>query len=261
MNIGNYEVKNMISEGGFARIYQAKHTLLDRLACIKQPKQNSKDYQDLLRGEAQILWDLDDHHSIPHVKDLIHLGRGLNVMVMSYIDGKNLEDIIPKGSRIHQEDAAWIGERLLGALYYCHYNGVVHGDIKPGNIIVEDQKHDIKLIDFGLSTFKPESGTKPVGYTESFAAPEVLEGKPPIPESDIYGAGVVMLYALGGNPHTLSIPDDIHPKLREFTMSLVRNDPMSRPNWDKTNLIRKLSDVRKEAFGRRRSEVYKHTRR
>jgi serine/threonine protein kinase len=250
--IGNYRIKKMISEGGFGRIYQAEHILLEERACIKQNKENSPENIELLKQEAKLLWRLNEHHSIPGAKDFFEAGDGSCVLVMSYIDGSTLEDIVKSKSRIHPEDVCWITERLLGALYYAHYNGIVHSDVKPGNVIVEPKKHDIKLIDFGLSIYKPKSGTRPIGYTEAFAAPELLQGKTPIPETDLYGAGIVLLYGLGGNPLTKEYPMDIDTRLKEYCDSLLRYDPMERLNWEKDpNPIEKLSDLRLEIFGRR----------
>jgi len=257
--IGNYEITGLIGEGGFARIYQAKHVLLEELACLKQCKINTKDYEELLRQEAKILWKLSEHHSIPHAKDFLKADDGSAVMVMSYIDGKTLEDLIPKKTRVHPEDACWITQRLLEALYYCHYNGVIHSDVKPGNVIVEPGKHDIKLIDFGIAVYRPSNHTKPVGYTNTFAAPEIVAGKPPIPETDIYGAGMVMLCALGGDPRTRDLPKDVPEPIRDYCNSLLKYDPMERPNWEKTNLIQNLSDVRFQVFGRRNTEASKKT--
>ena len=256
--IGNYRIRKMIAEGGFARIYQAEHILLEELACIKQPIDNSKDNVELLRQEAKILWKLNEHHSIPHAKDFMKVDDSY-VMITSYIDGKCLDTMIPENSRMHPEDTCWITQRLLEALYYCHYNGVVHSDVKPGNVIVEVPKHDIKLIDFGLASYKPKGSTRPLGYTEAFVAPEILDGKPPIPETDIYGAGLVMLYALGGDPITKTLPHDIPKLVGEFCSSLLKYDPTERPNWEKTNLIEEISDVRQQEFGRRHTEKYAKT--
>lgn len=255
--LGNYLVKNLIGEGGFARIYQAEHSLLHTSACLKQCKENSDEYRDLLMNEAKILWKLCEHHSIPHAKDFLEADDGSYVMVMSYIDGKTLDDLIPEKSRMYPEDACWITERLLESLYYCHYNGVIHSDIKPGNVMVEYKKHDIKLIDFGLAIYKPTSTSKPLGYTKAFVAPEILEGKPPIPETDIYGAGLTMLYALGGNPLTKTMPADIPPQIKEFCNSMIVYNPADRPNWDKLNLVQRLSDIRMDVFGRRHTDFGK----
>lgn len=258
--IGNYHVGKLISKGGFAYIYHAQHMVLEELACVKQTKTDSKDHGELLRQEAKILWRLNEHHSIPHSKDFMRIKDGSHVMIMDYIDGKTLDSSIPDGTRMHPEDVCSITERLLEALFYCHYKGVIHSDIKPGNVIVEPKKRDIKLIDFGLSVYKPKSSTKPLGYTEAFVAPEILEGKPPVPETDLYGAGIVMLYALGGNPLTKDLPADIPIPIKDFCNALLRYNPMDRPNWEKVNLVKALSDVRQEVFGRRHTDAYAKTK-
>ncbi len=246
-----YDVLKQISEGGFGRIFQAKHVELDELACIKQNITANPENVEMLRTEAKILWKLDECHSIPGVKGFYRIDEGNALLVMSYIDGKTIDSIVANNSRLHPEDVAWITERLLGALYYAHSSGIVHSDVKPQNVIVEPRKRDIKLIDWGLSVYRPTSRTVPIGSTPAYAAPELMQGKPPIPETDLYGAGIVMLYALGGNVHTRSFPRDTPQQLVEFGTSLLRYDPKDRPNWDKVNLIEKLSDIRQEVFGRR----------
>ncbi|MFH1589815.1 MAG: serine/threonine-protein kinase [archaeon] len=249
--IGNYEIIKQISEGGFGRIYQAKHIFLDELACIKQNKEDTDMDIQILRQEAKLLWKLDEYHSIPSAKDFFKVAKGSYALVMSYIDGKTLDETIPKNKKMNPEDVCWITERLLGALHYLHYNGVIHADVKPQNVIIEPKKHDIKLIDFGLSSYMPKSITKPLGYTEVYAAPELILLKPPIPETDLYGAGVVMLTALGGDIYTKSLPKTVHKDIADFCNKLLRYDPKERPNWDKNNPLLELSDIRQHVFGRK----------
>lgn len=251
MNIGNYQVIKQIGEGGFGRVYQAEHILLGEKACLKQNKNCSPEDAEMLRLEAKLLWRLDEYHSIPSTKDFFEIGKNNCVLVMSWIDGKTLADVVNNGSHLHPEDACWVTERLLGALYYCHYNGIIHTDVKPENVFVEPKKHDIKLIDFGLAAYRPNSYTRPVGYTPRYAAPELVQGKPPIPETDLYGAGVVMLYALGGDITGKNFPKDTPKELVDFCNQLLRHNPTDRPSWDKDNPIERLSGIRKKVFGRR----------
>jgi len=252
--IGNYKIIKQIGEGGFSRIYQAEHVLLGEKACLKQNKNSTPEDAELLRNEAKLLWKLDDYHSIPSVKDFLELGKNNCAIVMSLIDGKTLADIVKDGSKhLAEEDACWVTERLLGALHYCHYHGVVHSDVKPENVFVEPQKHDIKLIDFGLGKYKPKSSTRPIGYTPRYAAPELLQGKPPVPETDLYGAGLVMLYALGGDVENKSFSNGTPKELIEYCNKLLRYNPVDRPNWDNSNPIKELSDIRHKLFGRRHS--------
>ncbi|MFH1182289.1 MAG: serine/threonine-protein kinase [Candidatus Woesearchaeota archaeon] len=249
--LDEYEIVEQISEGGFGRIFVAKHKALEELACIKQNLTPGAEDVELLRQEAKILWKLCEYHSIPHAKGFYLLDSTNAALVMSYIEGKTLDSIITKHGRLHPEDASWITERLLGALYYAHSYGVIHADVKPQNVIIEPKKHDIKLIDWGLSVYRPTSMTKPVGSTPAYAAPEIIQGKPPIPESDIYGAGIVLMYALGGNPDKKVLPKDVPDKLADLCNSMLRYDPNERPNWERMNPIQRLSDIRQEVFGRR----------
>ncbi len=251
--IGNYEIIKQIGEGGFGRVFQARHKYLGEKACIKQNLNASREDVELLYNEAKMLWKLDDYHSIPSVKDFFELDKENAVMVLRYIDGKTLEDIVEKKGPIHPEDVCWITERLLGALYYSHCNGVVHTDVKPQNVFVEPEKHDIKLIDFGMATYKPKSSTRPVGYSPKYAAPELFAGKPPIPETDLYGAGIVMLRALGGDVMKKTFRDDTPEKIAEFCKKLVRYDPSERPNWEKENPLEELAEIRLAVFGRKHS--------
>ncbi|MFH1511576.1 MAG: hypothetical protein ABIF10_07850, partial [Candidatus Woesearchaeota archaeon] len=100
----------------------------------------------------------------------------------------------------------------------------------------------------------------PVGYTEVFVAPELLDGKPPIPETDLYGAGMCMLYALGGDIFTKTLPDDVARPIREFCSSLLHDNPLQRPSWEKTNLVDRLADIRQQVFGRKHTDAYSKTR-
>lgn len=249
--VGNYKVKKQIGEGGFGRIFQAEHIYLGEKACLKQNTRATPEDVSLLRYESKLLWKLDEHHSIPSVKDYFETDRNSAVMVISYIDGKTLEELVDAKGPIHPEDACWITERLLGALYYAHCGGVIHSDVKPQNVFVEPHKHDIKLIDFGIASYKPKGNTRPIGYTPRYAAPELTLGKPPIPESDLYGAGLVMLRALGGDIARKSFRDDTPKPVVEFCENLLRYDPKQRSNWEKNNPLERISDVREEVFGRK----------
>ncbi len=251
--IGNYRVKKQIGEGGFGRVFQGEHTLLGTEVCLKQNRNASVEDVELLKHEAKLMWKLDEYHSIPSIKDFYELNKETGVLVMSYIEGSTLEDLIKEKGPLHAEDASWIMERLLGALYYAHCKGVIHTDVKPENVFIEPQNRDIKLIDWGLASFKPTSKTKPIGYSPKYAAPELINGSPPLPETDLYGAGIVYLRALGGDIEKKSFRKDTPTEIVSFCNRLLLYEAKERPNWDKENLIETLSSVRENVFGRRHS--------
>jgi serine/threonine protein kinase len=248
--IGNYTIIRQIGEGGFGRTYEARHTILDEKACLKQNINLTDTDAALLRNEAKLLWNVS-HHSLPAVRDFFRAPDKSYILAMSYIEGKSLHESVKKHKAIHPEDVCWVTQRLLNALYYLHCKGIVHGDIKPPNVIVHPEEHNAFLVDYGLSSIRPQVTTKAPGYTAVFAAPEIIEGKPPVPESDLYSLGLTMIYAMGGDPITKTYPDHVAEPIRQFCNSLVAYKPLDRATWEKQDLVSRLSDVRQEAFGRR----------
>ena len=251
--IGSYELIRQIGEGGFGRTYEGRHVLLPEVkACLKQNISINLEDTKLLQREAGLLAKIH-HHSLPTFRDLVRVDDGSYVLIMSYIEGKGLEKAIAKHHSIHPEDVSWITQRLLNALHYLHHMGMIHGDVKPPNIIVQPEKHNAYLVDYGLATFQPKAGTKPDGYTPIFVPPEIKEGKPPLPVSDLYSLGLSMIFALGGNPLTKEMPDHVPSKLQDFYKEMTQFDPLQRTSWEKEDLVKKLSSIRDEVFGRKTS--------
>lgn len=260
--IGNYKVVRKIAEGGFGRVYEGVHLLLGEKVCIKHNINVSDFDTQMFIKEAKVIWDLR-HHALPAVRDMIVLNDGSCALVMSYIEGPTLfkvvEDYQAKRKTIDPENAAWIMSRMLDALRFLHLNGVVHGDVKPQNVIIQKEKHTAVLVDFGLSAVKPKSSSKIEGFTPMFAAPEtqVDPPLPPVPESDFYSLGLTMIFALGGDPLKKEVPAKVPAPLREFIESLIRFEVTARPNWEKTNLLEDLRQVRIKAFGREHTNFKK----
>jgi serine/threonine-protein kinase len=175
---------------------------------------------------------------------------------MSFIPGPTLAQIVEKHGRLDAEHVAWISQRILNVLVYLHVHGVIHGDLKPQNVIVQPDTHTVVLVDFGLSSVKPTRGTKSKGFTDVFAPPEQLSGGTLIPESDIYSLGMTMLHALCGGDldrvKDLEVPSDVPEPLCRFIKRLVAEDPLARPK-DAGELFAEIQTVREKAFGRSQS--------
>ncbi|MFA7662538.1 MAG: serine/threonine-protein kinase [Patescibacteria group bacterium] len=248
--IGNYYILKQIGEGGFARTYLAEHTILKQMACLKQNINLSKEDTALLIQEATLLWEIH-HHSLPSLRDFIDCGDGSFAMIMSYISGKDLFKIKEEdyAQGISPEHVCWMTQRCLGGLRYLHHHGVVHNDVKPHNMIVQPREHNVFMVDYGLSTLRPDRYTKCPGYTPAFAAPEQIQGKPPIPETDIFGLGLTMIYALGGDIGTKQMPSSVPKQLQEYFLRMVKYDPLSRPR-NAIELTDELLALRKKLFGR-----------
>jgi serine/threonine protein kinase len=182
---------------------------------------------------------------------------------MSYIEGPTLEQAVEKlrlkKKRLEPEHAAWIAQRILNALSYIHRHGVIHGDLKPQNIIVQPGNHAAFLVDFGLSAVRPTKTTKNKGFTDVFAPPEqqASENAPLIPETDLYSLGMTLIYAMsGGDEERVSrkeLPDAVPDPFRHFIRRLVVRHPLDRPNWEKEPLLDTFERMRLESFGRANS--------
>ncbi len=252
---GRYRLLEPIAEGGFGRTYKAEHLGLGGLVCIKHCAKISADHAAILKAEAKTVFGLR-HFAIPAVHDFFLMDDGSAALVMDYIPGPTLMQIIEKSGRLIPEHVAWITERVLRALLYLHQHGVLHGDLKPQNVIVQPKMHMAVIIDYGLSQVKPTRTSAPLGYTPVFAPPEEIAGKPLVPESDLYSLGMTMIYALSGSlemVHEKKIPQDTPEPIKEFIYSLIRQNIFDRASWRKSDLVEDWATLRSQVFGRTHS--------
>jgi len=252
--IGSYRVLEPIAEGGFGATYKGEHLITKDPVCIKHCSMVSPAHDAVLIQEMKSIWDLR-HYALPVMRDLQRLDDDSLALIMSYIPGFTLEQIVDKAGKIEAETTAWIAERILNALLYLHHHGVIHGDIKPQNVIIQPNTHSVVLVDFGLAMVKPGSSDKSIGYTPLFASPEQIAGKVLLPASDYYSLGMLMLYALnGGNKNKRvekkEVPSSVPDHMANFIGSLIKKDVFARPQ---NNLFDDFVKVRHQSFGRARS--------
>lgn len=249
--IGDYRLIEHIASGGFGSTYRGEHILTGQPVCIKDCHLISDEDNTILLQEAIAMWDLR-HFSIPAIRNVIQLDDGRLVLVMSYIPGLTLEKVIQKIGAVPAIHVGWMIERILNALKYIHYQGVIHGDIKPQNIIIQNETHMISIVDFGLSLINPTAKSDSKGYTLYFAPPEQMAGKVLLPESDFYSLGLTMIYALSGDVEAVkrrSVPEDTPDELCDFIKRLIVRDVNNRPNWDE-DLCETIQKVRIKCFGK-----------
>jgi serine/threonine protein kinase len=247
--LGSYRIIDQIAEGGFGRTYRGEHTMLGTPVCIKHASHVSPQDEAILMEEAKAIWDLR-HYAIPSVREILKLEDGSLALVMSFISGPTLEQIVDDKGPLDAETVCWITERVLNALRYLHFNGVVHGDVKPQNIIVQPDKHMVVLVDYGLSLIRPAADSSAKGYTPFYASPEQVSGLTLLPESDFYSLGMTMIASLGGDLGRKRVPEDLPDKVCDFIRRLVAHDILDRPRWDSEDLIESLRGVRIKSFGR-----------
>ncbi len=254
--LGPYKIKRRVAEGGFGITYEAEHQHIGERSCIKQCKEISPAATEILKQETRALWNLS-HYGIPAMRDFLELDDGSNALVTSWIEGPTLEKLVETHGRIDPENVAWMTERLLNTLGYLHYHGVVHGDIKPQNIIVQPESHIVVLVDFGLAMVKPTSKSGSKGYTEVFSPPEQLAGKTMVPGSDLYSLGMTMLYALNGGVEGVQkrhVPAAVPDPMVSFIKQLIVQDVLHRPR-NAAKLYEGFPSLRQACFARKQSNM------
>jgi len=251
--VGGYRITKEIAEGGFGKTYIAEHIATGCPVCIKHASEVSALDAEMLLAEAKAVWDLR-HWGIPAMRDILKMPDDSLALVMSYVPGPTLAQVLEMDdykNGLDPEHVAWITERVLNILKYLHINGVVHGDVKPQNIIIQPKHHTVVLVDYGLSCVKPTSKDGAKGYTPFFAAPEQIEGKVPLPETDFYGLGMSMIFALGGDVEYIKVPGTTPDAMCSLIKRLLKREPLARPNWEKEDLCETIQTVRKQDFGRK----------
>ncbi len=253
--IGQYRLVEKIAEGGFGTTYRGEHVRLGSPVCIKHCPRISPALDAILEQEARAVWDLR-HYAIPVMRDMLRLEDGTSAIVMSFIEGPTLEQLVQKRGALDPEHVVWIIQRVLNALQYLHFHGVVHGDIKPQNIIVQPQEHMAVLVDYGLAMVKPKPEDESIGYTEIYSPPEQVKGATLIPETDFYALGMTALFALNGNERLVrqkKLTSKVPQPMRDFLTRLIVHDVLERPNWTKGDLVDEYGVMREKSFGRRQS--------
>ena len=198
-SIGRYRVVGELDSGGQASVYRAVHPTLPRDLAIKIAHEPGEIDRSLLKGDAELLCELD-HPNLVRVFDLdIHDGRPF--IAMEFVRGHNLSQVAEQSKPSPAQSAAWVAE-IARALAYVHGRGVVHQDIKPGNIMIDESGRP-RLIDFGMARWRHAwSGRRagPSGGTLAFMAPEQARGeaKRVREPSDIFGLGGVLYHLLTG---------------------------------------------------------------
>ncbi|HTA02048.1 MAG TPA: Stk1 family PASTA domain-containing Ser/Thr kinase [Streptosporangiaceae bacterium] len=206
---GRYELDGIVGRGGMAEVFRARDIRLDRIVGVKTLRDDlarDQTFQARFRREAQSAASLN-HPSIVAVYDTGEDMAGslpVPYIVMEFVDGRTLRDLLRDDRRLLPERAAEITDGVLRALDYSHRNGIVHRDIKPGNVMLT-RSGDVKVMDFGIARAVSDSQmtmtqTAQVIGTAQYLSPEQARGERVDARSDLYSTGCLLYELLTGRP-------------------------------------------------------------
>jgi len=247
-----YQISGTIATGGMAVIYKAQDLMLERPVALKILKKELSDdltFQNRFRQEARASANLIH----PNIVTTFDFGydRDRLFIVMEYVRGTELKNLISTGEKISAKDAIDYLQQACRGLSYAHQQGFVHCDIKPQNLMVSDEKV-LKITDFGISramdTVTREEQTDVVWGSPYYISPEQAAGKAPSPATDIYALGVVAYELFSGKlpfeaensaelarMHRMETPkpvSEINPlipdELNQIVMRCLEKDPQNR---------------------------------
>ncbi|MEY4127373.1 MAG: hypothetical protein RL737_1562 [Bacteroidota bacterium] len=218
----NYRIEKVIGEGGMGTVYLASHTKIpNRVSAIKVLKSNflqNENLKNRFRREMEIMAGMT-HENIVKLEQFDEDDLGM-YLIMEYFKGVEIDDYLKNKIGVFPEEKAVpLMIQILKAFSFAHKKGIVHRDIKPGNILINQEADQVKVLDFGIAKMKDDismqtkSGAQ-IG-TVFYMSPEQVHGKELDARSDIYALGVTFYQMLTGiNPyHDLNTEYEIYNKI------------------------------------------------
>ena len=235
--LGNrYEIIKKIGDGGMAFVYKAKDILLNRIVAVKVLRPEFVDDDEFLgkfKREAEAVASLS-HPNIVNVYDVGEDGK-VHYIVMEYIDGQNLKEIIKNEGTLDEYTALDITKQIAMALSAAHKKGIIHRDIKPHNILISNEGRVVKVADFGIAKAVSNSTMTNIGSiigSVHYFSPEQAKGKFISNNADLYSLGIVLYEMIigkvpfrGDSPISIAL-QHINDEI-EFTSEEQVNIPQS----------------------------------
>ncbi|POX38402.1 serine/threonine protein kinase, partial [Streptomyces sp. Ru73] len=253
---GRYRLSELIGRGGMGRVWRARDEMLDRWVAVKEIRidelagESGRIQRERSLREARATARIDHPHVV-RVYDVAEEGDRLWI-VMQLVQAPSLEHVLSEGRRLGPGEAARVGRGLAAALREVHAVGVLHRDIKPGNVLI-DARGGVVLTDFGIAAIQDAAALTMAGVlvgSPDYMAPERVEGREQGPPSDLWSLGATLCAALAGeSPFSrASTLATLHAVLYEepeipaaagpltgILTALLRKDPRDRPTVEEVD--------------------------
>ncbi len=251
--LGHYDIVAELGRGGMGVVYKGYETSLNRYVAIKvlaDSLAHDQSVKERFLREARSMAALND----PHIIQIYFIGddEGQTYFVMEFVDGESLGSVLKRETKLKPEQAAKIIYQTAMGLSTAHDKGVIHRDIKPGNLMVSS-RGAVKIADFGIALSAQDFSKKLTSTgefvgTPGYLSPEVCQGKPVDQRSDIFSLGIVLFECLAGRmpftdesplglmlevvkaeiPDITSLNADVDPELSRILTKMVAKDPAER---------------------------------
>jgi eukaryotic-like serine/threonine-protein kinase len=224
-----YRIESLIGEGGMGKIYKAYDKDLDRMIALKLVRPELADdpvSMDRLKQEL-LLASKVSHKNIVRIHDLGDV-NGVKFISMAYVDGEDLHAVIRRKGRLDVERATHFARQICKGLEAAHHESVLHRDLKPQNVLV-DQQDNAFILDFGLAR-SVEAGAAMAGEmtgTPRYMSPEQAEGLPIDHRSDIYSVGLILYEMVTGDLPFLS--DTVMQAMYQRVTQAPKNPKLLNP--------------------------------
>lgn len=237
-----YKRERYLAKGHFSSVYLASDRRTGERFAVKIIKKDKNDLQKarkFVRREVKVL-SVTIHRNLVRAVDFFSVD-GKPHLVLEYVDGGSLRDLIKKRTRLDEDTTRLILRGLLEGVAYLHSKGIVHRDLKPDNVLMVTETHP-KIADFGLATFLSEElkQVHSVVGTPSYVAPEVIRGVPYGTPADCWAIGIILYYMIvGERPYQGESREDIKKSVLDGSMRFP-NDVLGPDKGHLRHLITSL---------------------
>ncbi|MBE1487335.1 serine/threonine-protein kinase [Plantactinospora soyae] len=248
---GRYRLVREVAYGAIGIVWRGVDLCDGEPVAVKMLRPEAAVRPDLVAGfqaETEVVASLD-HPGLVRSRDVLGQGRE-RALVMELIEGEDLRRRLGRTGPVPPAIAAEVAAQLAGALAYLHRRDIVHGDVKPGNLLVPADGGLVRLVDFGAARrVGADSGLPTTQATPEYVAPEVIVGAPVTPASDVYALGIVLFELVSGcSPYRGGLPAQVldrhrncrpvpppglPPVVWQFVEDCLATDPARRPGAER----------------------------